>query len=75
MLLAKVGIRMIAEPQDLRNSLENEKILSLTTIIKQKDGDIAALSKSLKESEEKFKNLFFEVSKPLPKPAPEEIKA
>jgi hypothetical protein len=75
MLLAKVGIRMIAEPQDLRNSFENEKILSLTTIIKQKDGDIAALSKSLKESEEKFKNLFFEVSKPLPKPAPEEIKA
>ena len=57
MLLAKVGIRMIAEPQDLRNSLENEKILSLTTIIKQKDGDIAALSKNLTESDEKHKLL------------------
>ena len=52
-LLAKIGLRIIAEPQDLQYSLEDgENIQSLSAIIKQKDAEIAALSKNLKESEE-----------------------
>jgi len=46
---------MIAEPQDFQNSLENEKIQSISNIIKQKDGDIYGLRKNLKESDEKHK--------------------
>jgi hypothetical protein len=49
---------MIAEPQDFRNSLESENIQSLPAIIQQKDAEIAALRKNLKESEDKNKELY-----------------
>jgi hypothetical protein len=58
-------------------------------MITQKDGEIAALTKNLKESEENYKQLLLMLSKseiglpeaqesfrkPQPKPVPEEVKA
>ena len=63
-------------------------INTLTSMMKKKDGDIAALTKNFKESEEKHKQLCQKVSKleadlrdaqeqlqkPHPKPVPEESK-
>ena len=64
------------------------KIDILTSLIKKKDGDIAALTKNLKESDENYKQASLKLSKleaelreakemlmkPHPKPAPEESK-
>ena len=69
-------------------SASANKIDILTSLIKKKDGDIAALAKNLKESEEKYKQASQKLSKseadlreakemlrkPYPKPAPEESK-
>ena len=69
-------------------NLNAESIDTLTSLIKQKDGDISALNKNLKESEEKHKQLSLKISKleadlreaqeklrkPQPKPVPEESK-
>jgi hypothetical protein len=58
-------------------------------MITQKDGEIASLTKNLKESEENYKQLLMMLSKseiglpeaqesfwkPQPKPVPEEVKA
>ena len=49
---------MIAEPQDFQSSFEHQNIQSLSNLIKLKDGEIAALSKNLKESDEKHKQIF-----------------
>jgi hypothetical protein len=35
---------MIADPQDFQNSAENESIQSLNNLIRQKDGEVAALT-------------------------------
>ena len=70
------------------NNIATESIDTLASLIKQKDGDIAALAKNLKESEEKNKQLSLKLSKseadlrqaqeqlrkPLSKPVPEESK-
>ena len=45
------------------NNIATESIDTLASLIKQKDGDIAALAKNLKESEEKNKQLSLKLSK------------
>ena len=35
---------MIPDPQDFQNSSENESIQSLNNLIRQKDGEVAALT-------------------------------
>ena len=70
------------------NNISTESIDTLASLVRQKDGDIAALAKNLKESEEKCKQLSLKLSKseadlrqaqeslrkPPSKPVPEESK-